>query len=175
MGKNKVLAIFSVFLCFILFIAMKPGDNPIILFRIVSIVAAVVFVGTIFYTHILWRVSPFNKLHNVIDIGGKWQGHMELENGAYYEVETQIVQYLDNIKIKIKTDNFLNDSLVCKMSVDYQGSKLYAVYKSKPNGKVDSIDQIEYGTFIINCDEDFLEGLFFTSNKIAGRLELFRK
>ena len=61
------------------------------------------------------------------------------------------------------------------MSVEAHGSKLYAVYKSKPNGRVDSKDQIEYGTFIIDCDEDLLEGVFFTSNKLSGKLELYRK
>ena len=175
MGKNKIVAIFTVFLCFILFIAMKPGDNPVILLRIASIATVVIFMGTLLYTRVLWRVSPFNKLHKVIDIGGRWHGHMELENGSSYEVETHITQYLDYIKIKIKTNSFFNDSLVCKMSNDSQGSKLYAVYKSKPNGKIDSREQIEYGTFIINCDEDFLEGIFFTSSKMSGRLELYRK
>lgn len=175
MGKNRVIAIFTVFLCFILFIAMKPGDNPEILLRIASIVAVVVFLGMILYTRVLWRVAPFNKLHNVVDIGGKWKGHISLEDGNYYLVETVIVQYLDCVKIKIKTNEFFNDSLVCKMKVDAKGAKLYAVYKSKPNGKVDSKDQIEYGTFIINCDEDFLEGLFFTSSKEVGELELYRK
>lgn len=175
MGKNRVVAIFTVFLCFILFIAMKPGDNPVILLRIASIVAIVVFFGMILYTRVLWRVSPFNKLHNVVDIGGKWHGHISFDGGDYYEVETVITQYLDDVKIKIKTNDFFNDSLMCKMKVDVKGAKLYAVYKSKPNGRVDSKEQIEYGTFIINCDEDFLEGLFFTSNKIAGQLELYRK
>ena len=175
MSGNKVVAIFTVFLCFVLFIAMKPGDNLEILLRIVSIVTALVFLGTILYTRVLWRIAPFNKLHRVIDIGGKWKGCMELQDGSHYEVETHVIQYLDDVKIKIKTDNFLNDSLMCKMKVDSSGAKLYAVYKSKPNGKVDSKDQIEYGTFIINCDDDFLEGLFFTSNKLAGRLELYRR
>ncbi len=175
MGKNKIVAIFTIFLSFILFVAMKPGDNPVMLVRIASIVAAIVFVGMVLYTRVLWRVKPFNKMHKVIDIGGKWQGQMILENGARYEVETIITQYLDEIKIKIRTDNFLNDSLACRMSTDVQGTKLYAVYKSKPNGRVDSKDQIEYGTFIINCDEDFLEGKFFTSSKLSGKLELFRK
>ena len=175
MGKNRVIAIFTVFLCFILFIAMKPGDNPEILLRIASIVAIVVFLGIILYTRVLWRVSPFNKLHNVVDIGGKWQGHISLDDGSYYEVETVIYQSLDDVRIKIKTNEFFNDSLMCKMKVDAKGAKLYAVYKSKPNGKVDSKKQIEYGTFIINCDEDFLEGLFFTSNKETGQLELYRK
>lgn len=175
MSKNKVVALFTVLLTFVLIIALKPGDDPVILIRIASIVAVIMFIGMILYTRVLWKITPFNKLHRVIDIGGKWQGNMTLENGVSYSVYTVITQYLDEIKIKIKTDNFLNDSLVCKMSVDGQGSKLYAVYKSKPNGRVDSKDQIEYGTFIIDCDEDFLEGLFFTSNKLSGRLELYRK
>ena len=175
MSKNKVIALFTVFLTFILIIALKPGDDPVILVRIASIVAIIMFIGMILYTRVLWRIAPFNKLHNAIDIGGKWQGSIVLENGTSYSVYAVIVQYLDEIKIKIKTDNFLNDSLVCKMSKDAQGSKLYAVYKSKPNGKVDSKDQIEYGTFIIDCDEDILEGLFFTSNNLSGKLELYRK
>ena len=154
---------------------MKPGDNPEILLRIASIVTVIVFVGLILYTRVLWRVSPFNKLHNVIDIGGKWKGHISLDEGDYYEVEATIVQYLDDVKIKLKTNNFYDDSLVCKMKTDAKGSKLYVVYKSRPTGKVGSKNQLEYGTFIINCDEDFLEGMFFTSNKEAGQLELYRK
>ena len=175
MGKNRIIALFTVFLTFILIIAMKPGDDPVVLVRIASIVAVIIFIGMILYTRLLWRIAPFNKLHKVIDVGGKWQGKMILENGASYNVDTVITQYLDEIKIKIKTDNFLNDSLVCKMSTEVHGSKLYAVYKSRPNGKVDSKDQIEYGTFIIDCDEDLLEGLFFTSNKLSGKLELYRR
>lgn len=175
MSKNRVVAIFTVFLCFILFVAMKPGDNPVILVRIASIVAVIVFFGIILYTRVLWRVSPFNKLHKVIDIGGKWQGNLFLESGAKYDVDTVIVQYLDDVKIKIKTNDFLNESVVCKISFETQGAKLYAVYKSKPNGKVNSKEQIEYGTFIINCDEDILDGQFFMSNKLIGRIELYRK
>ena len=175
MGKNKIISILTVFLCFILFVALKPGDNPVILVRIASLVAAIVFVSVILYTRVLWRVSPFNKLHKVIDVGGKWKGHVSLDDGDYCQVEAHITQYLDDVRIKIKTNDFLNDSLVCKMNVDNQGAKLYAVYKAKPSGRVDSKCQIEYGTFIINCDEDFLEGLFFTSNKSMGRLELYRK
>ena len=175
MGKNKILALFTVFLTFALIIALKPGDDPVMMFRIATIVAAVIFIGMILYTRLLWKVPPFNSFHNVINVGGKWQGHMILENGTSYSVYTIITQHLDEIRIKIKTDNFLNDSLVCKMSIEAHGSKLYAVYKSKPNGRVDSKDQIEYGTFIIDCDEDLLEGTFFTSNKLSGRLELYRK
>ena len=175
MGKNKVVAIFTVFLCFILFVAMKPGDDPVILVRIASITAALVFVGMIFYTHFLWRVSPFNKLHKVIDVSGKWCGTMEFEDGSAYKVDAVIIQHLDDIKLKIRTGSFLNDSLVSKMSFDNQGTKLYAIYKSKPNGKLDSKNQIDYGTFILNCDEDYLDGLFFSSGKLIGRVELYRK
>jgi hypothetical protein len=154
---------------------MKPGDNPVILMRVASIAAVIVFVGMILYTRILWRVSPFNKLHKVIDIGGKWQGKMLFDNGEQYDVDTHIVQNLDEIKIKIKTNNFYNDSLTCKMCINSQGTHLYVVYKSKPNGKVGSKNQIEYGTFIIKCDADFLEGQFYTSGKLAGKVELYRK
>ena len=175
MSKNKVLTIFSVFLVFILFVAMKPGDNPIILMRVASIATAILFFGIILYTRVLWKVSPFNKLHKVIDIGGKWQGKLIIDNGERFDVEANIVQYLEDIKIKIKTDNFYNDSLICKMKTNAQGTHLYIVYRTKPNGKLDSMEQIDYGTFVINCDEDYLEGSFFTSSKMSGKIELYRK
>lgn len=175
MGKNRVTAVFTVFLAFLLFVAMKPGDNPVILMRVATITAVVVFLGMILYTRILWKVPPFCKMHKIVNIGGKWQGKIMVGNEAVYDVEATITQYLSDIKIKIKTDNFYNDSLACTMSSDNQGVKLYTVYKSKPSGRVDSKDQIEYGTFIINCDEDILEGIFYASSKLSGKVELYRK
>lgn len=175
MKNNRIVAMLTVFLVFILFLAMKPGDNLVLLMRVASITAAVVFIGIILYTRILWRVQPFNKLHNVVDIGGKWSGKIYLDEGKCYDVSAHIVQYLDEIKIKLKTDDVLNDSLVCRMTSTNSGVKLYVVYRTKPNGKVESISQIEYGSFIINCDEDFLDGVFFSSSRESGRLELYRK
>ena len=175
MSKNKVVSIFSVFLVFILFIAMKPGDNPVILMRVVSISTAIVFMGMIIYTRFLWKIAPFNKLHRVINIGGKWQGDLIINNSEKFNVNVHIIQYLDDIKVKVKTDNFYNDSLVCKMKTDRLGTYLYFVYKSKPNGRLDSINKIDYGTFIVKCDEDYLEGSYFTSSKVSGTVELYRK
>ena len=100
---------------------------------------------------------------------------MIFEDGKDYLINVHIIQYLDDIKIRVKTNEFYEDSLVCKMKTTNKGTFLYFVYRSKPSVKVDSLNQIEYGTFIINCDEDFLEGVFFTSNKLAGNLELYRK
>lgn len=175
MSKNKILAVLSVFLVFLLFVAMKPGDNPVILMRVASIATGGVFFAMILYTRILWRVSPFCKLHNVIDIGGKWHGKLFIDEGSIYEIDVQIIQYLDDIKIRLKTNDFYEDSLVCKMKKTNQGTFLYFVYKSKPSGKLDSIDKIEYGTFIVKCDEDFLEGMYYASSKRSGKVELYRK
>lgn len=175
MSKNKIVALFTILLSFILFVALKPGDDPVMLFRIASIVVTIIFVGVILYTRVLWRVAPFNKLHKKIDIGGKWRGTITMEDGSTCIVDAQIIQYLDEIKIKLKTDDLLNDSLMCRMSVDNKGVKLYAVYKSKPSSKIEHKEQIKYGTFIIDCDEDYLEGIFFSSNDTSGRIELYRK
>lgn len=175
MSKNKIVSIFSVFLVFILFIAMKPGDNPIILMRVVSVATAAIFFGMILYTRFLWKVAPFNKLHRVISIGGKWQGKLIIDDGELYDVDVHIIQYLDDIRVKVKTNDFYNDSLVCKMKTNNQGTFLYFVYKSKPSGKLDSITQIDYGTFIVKCDEDYLEGSYFTSSRVVGKVELYRK
>jgi hypothetical protein len=175
MSKNKTVTLASVILVFILFIAMKPGDNPVLLMRVASIAAVAVFFGMILYTRVLWRISPFTALHNHIDIGGKWYGKLVRENGDECEIDANITQYLDDIKVKIKTDDFFNDSLACKMRRDAQGTYLYVAYKAKPTGKLGSKEQIEFGTFIIKCDEDFLDGIFYTSGGVYGKVELYRK
>ena len=90
-------------------------------------------------------------------------------------ISCSIVTNLEDINVKIKTDDFYNDSLTCRMKTDYKGTFLYIVYKSKPNGKLDSKDQIDYGTFVIKCDEDLLEGTFYTSSCLSGKVELYRK
>ena len=120
-------------------------------------------------------MAPFNKLHRVINFGGKWNGQLIIDNGDVYDVDVHIIQYLDDIRVKVKTNNFYNDSLVCKMKTDSNGTYLYFVYKSKPNGKVDSINQIDFGTFIVRCDEDYLQGSYFTLSKVIGKVELYRK
>ena len=78
---------------------------------------------------------------------------------------------------------FTDDSRICAILITvglvvifglvFAGMKgqAYLDYKKA----LDTKSQIEYGTFIINCDEDYLEGLFFTSNKESGQLELYRK
>ena len=175
MSSNKIVSIFAVLLVLILFVAMKPGDNPVILMRVASITATVIFFGMILYTRVLWKLPFFKSMHRVIDIGGKWKGKLVFETGNSYDVDVHIIQYLDDIRVKVKTDNFYNDSLVCKMKYTTQGTYLYFVYKSKPNGKLDSVDQIDYGTFIVKCDEDYLEGTYFTSSKSLGNVELYRK
>ena len=114
MSGNKVVTVFSVLLVFILFVAIKPGDNPVLLMRIASISAVIIFIGMIVYTRFLWRMIPFINLHKVIDIGGKWQGKMIFENGEIFDIQANIVQYLDDIKIKVKTNEFFNESLACK-------------------------------------------------------------
>lgn len=175
MSKNKILAVLSVFLVFLLFVAMKPGDNPVILMRVASIATGVIFFCMILYTRVLWRITPFNNLHSVIDIGGKWQGKLYIDDGLTYEIDVHIIQSLDDIKIKLKTNDFYEDSLVCKMKKTNKGTFLYFVYKSKPSGKLDDVEKIEYGTFIVKCDEDFLEGMYYASSKRSGKVELYRK
>lgn len=44
MNRNKLTAIITIFLTFILFVILQPGDDPLALVRIASIVAAAVLV-----------------------------------------------------------------------------------------------------------------------------------
>ncbi len=175
MGKNKVTALLTVFLTFILFMILQPGDDPLALIRIASIVAAVVIVVVVVYTHFLWRVEPFTRFHHVVDINGRWEGMLPLSDGKVIPVEVKVKQYYDDVEVEVITDHNRSESLVTKIVNDIDGSKLYIVYKCKPNKRVESKEEIDYGTIIVRLDEDILEGEFFNSRNISGRIELYRK
>lgn len=175
MEKNKVTALLTVFLTFILFIILQPGDDPLALIRVASTVAAIVIVIVVIYTHFLWRVEPFTRFHHVIDVSGKWEGKLPLSEDKTIDVEVKIKQYYDDVNVEIITDKNKSESLVTKIVNDPEGSKLYIVYKCKPLGKVESKDDIDYGTIIVRLDEDILEGEFFNSKNLKGHIELYRK
>lgn len=175
MGRNKVTALMTVFLTFILFIILQPGDDPLALIRIASTVAAIVIVLLVIYTHFLWRVEPFVRLHHVIDINGKWVGKLPVQGDKEIPVEVKIKQYYDDVVVELTTDHNKSESLVTQIVNDPDGSKLYIVYKCKPTSRIESKDEIDYGTIMVRLDEDVLEGEFFNSKNVSGKIELYRK
>lgn len=175
MGQNKVTALITVFLTFILFIILQPGDDPLALIRIASIVAAVVIILVVVYTRVLWKVEPFSRFHKIVDISGKWQGELPVGENKTIPLEMKVKQYFDDVEIEIKTDHNHSESLVTKISYEPDGSKLYVVYKCKPNTRVESKSEIDYGTIILRLDEDVLEGEVFNSKDMHGHIELYRK
>lgn len=175
MQNNKVTALITVFLTFILFIILQPGDNPLALIRVASIVAAIVLVVVVIYTHFLWKLEPFVRVHHIIDINGKWEGKFPISGEKEIDIEVTIKQHYDDIKLELTTDHNKSESLVSKISNESDGGKLYIVYKCKPTKKVESKEEIDFGTIILRLDEDILEGDFFNSRGISGHIELYRK
>lgn len=175
MSRNKVTALITVFLTFILFIILQPGDDPLALIRIASIVAAVVLILIVLYTHFLWRLQPFCNLHKIIDISGKWEGKLPVSEDKQIHLEIKIRQYFDDVKVTIFTDHNYSESLVTRIVHEADGSKLYVVYKCKPISNVVSKSDIDYGTIIVRLDEDILEGEYFNSRNMSGHIELYRK
>jgi len=173
MGKNKVTALLTVFLTFILFMILQPGDDPLALIRVASIVAAIVIVLVISYSHFLWRIEPFKRFHHIVDINGKWVGKMPYGDKEV-EVELRIRQYYDSVSVDIISDGNRGESMVTSIVDNNDGYKLYIVYKFKPN-KVEEKQQIDFGTIIVHLDEDVLEGEIFTSKNMDGRIEFYRK
>ena len=175
MQNNKVTALITVFLTFILFIILQPGDNPLALIRVASIVAAIVLIIAVIYTRFLWRLEPFTRIHHIPDISGKWEGKFPLNDGKEIDIEVKIKQYYDDIKLELATDHNKSESQVCKISNEIDGSKLYIVYKCKPTKRVESKNEIDFGTIILRLDEDILEGEIFNSRGVSGHIELYRK
>ena len=175
MGHNKVTALITVFLTFILFIILQPGDNPLALIRVASIVAGVVLVMVVVYTNFLWKVEPFTRIHHITDISGKWEGKLPVSEGKEIEIEVKIRQHYDDIKVELTTDHNKSESLIAKIVNEIDGSKLYIVYKCKPLKVIESKDEIDFGTIILRVDEDILEGEIFNSRSLCAHIELYRK
>ena len=175
MNRNKVTALITVFLTFILFIIVQPGDDPLAMVRIASIVAASVLILIVIYTHFLWKVEPFKRLHKIVDISGKWEGKLPISDGREITVEVTIKQYYDDVSVELVTDHNKSESLVTRISCEPEGNKLYIVYKCKNSKKIESKDDIDYGTMLLRLDEDLLEGEFFNSKSLSGKIELYRK
>ena len=174
MGQSKVTALITIFLTFILFLIMQPGDDPLALIRIASIVAGSVIVLILIYTHFLWRLEPFKRFHHIVDISGKWEGKIPYGDKELL-VEVKIKQYFSDVIVEIYTDHSHSESMVTQIINDPDGNKLYIVYKTRPNGRVESKKDIYYGTIMVRLDEDILEGEYFDSNNISGHIELYRK
>ena len=175
MGQNKITALITIFLTFILFIILQPGDNPLALIRVASIVAAIVLVIVMVYTHFLWRVEPFTRIHHITDISGKWETNMQVSKDKEIYVSVKIKQYYDDIRVELVTDHNKSESLIARIVNEVDGSKLYIVYKCKPKKTVESKDEIDFGTIILRVDEDILEGDLFNSKGLATHIELYRK
>ena len=70
MSKNKVTALLTVFLTFILFVILQPGDDPLALIRVASIVAGVVIVViVVIVAIILALISNWNSTIGSVLLG----------------------------------------------------------------------------------------------------------
>ena len=175
MGQSRVTALITIFLTFILFVILQPGDDPLALVRIASIVAAVVILLLIIYSRFLWKIEPFTRFHHVVDISGKWVGKLPVSSDKEIPLEVRIKQHFDDVIVKIYTDHNQSESLVTKIVNEPDGSKLYIVYKCKPTTRVEAKEDIDYGTIIVRLDEDILEGEYYNSKNMSGHIELYRK
>ena len=175
MNRNKLTALITIFLTFILFMILQPGDDPLALVRIASIVAVVVLVLILIYTHFLWKIEPFSRFHKVIDISGTWVGKLPVSSEKEIHLEMRVRQYYDEVKVSITTDHNFSESLVTRIVNESDGNRLYVIYKCKPTTKVESKADIDYGSLILRLDEDILEGEYFNSRNMSGHIELYRK
>ena len=174
MKSNKLVALLTVFLALLLFVVMKPGDDPFLVMKIASITASVVLVGLFLYSRYLWRVPPFLSMSKMIDIGGKWEGKELLEDGQYRSFRLKFVQYFDEVRVKITSEEYVSESLISRLKREPNGLFLYVMYRSKKSSGVSSKEDIAYGTMIIRCDPDVLTGEFFNSNGERKTIELYR-
>lgn len=172
--NNKLVAIITIFLAFILFLIIQPGDNPFMIMKIAGITASVVLFIIIIYTRYLWRVPPFSSMHKMIDVSGKWEGKATDKDGFEKIIKLRVRQYYDDVRVKLTGDDFVSESLICKLKRETTGLFLYIMYRSKNIEGVTSKSDMFYGTMIIRCDLDILVGEYFDSNNNHKTFELYR-
>ncbi|HHU59929.1 TPA: hypothetical protein GXZ34_03300 [bacterium] len=172
--RNRLMAMLTVFLALLLFLVINPGDDTLLATQIATFSATIIFIGHFLYNHIFWRMPPFNSIHNIIDISGNWKGKAIDEVGAETSFEMKVTQHFDDVKVKITGDEYISESLICRLKRESNGLFLYFMYRSRPIDKVTSKRDISFGSMIIRCDPDVLTGEFFTTKNDKNKIELYR-
>ena len=151
--------------------------------RYVSIAAFVLVVANLAWTRLLWRVRPFQLLAKVPpNVLGTWKCELRSEwvnpetgEGVPPKIVYLVVrQTLDDVKVKILTDESSSVSTAASVTRDADGCRLTYVYRNEPDSSVNHRSAIHYGgtnLTITGAPGRRLRGRYWTDRSSRGELE----
>lgn len=97
----------------------------------------VALIGLLFwlYQSYLWRIWPFQYLHGVPDIAGRYEGEVEssFESGSKHRIALEIQQTLLSVSVSLYTERSSSFSVIADVGKNQHGNPFLAyVYKNTP-------------------------------------------
>lgn len=175
MRKSRLIANITIFIVLFLVVILTPseGERFSTYIKIATISATIGFLGVTLYYRCFWKLPFFTNIHNIINVGGKWNGEA-IDGDKKVEMSLKISQHYDEIKIRFTTETDISENLISIIKKETTGQYLYFMFRARPKEKLSSKEDIFVGTMIIKCDKDVLIGEYFTSKGDKKKLELYR-
>ncbi len=166
----------AVFVGIIIFLIRKTMIEPTSAYDLYGCISESVTASIIiicFYEKYLWRYNPFEKTPRLKD---KYSGKIKYKfcgKSGEKNVEVFIKQSLLNIRVKIKTNEIVSDSIVSELVNENGQYILYYTYITTPKSEFSESNPIQYGTArLFFCEGEKLEGIYWTSRKTKGDIYL---
>lgn len=126
-----------------------------------------------FYEKTLWR---YNVFENTPRLKERYSGKIKYRyNGISGEknIDFSVKQSLFTVKVEIKTDEIISDSIVSELVNENGQHVLYYTYITTPKSEYSDLNPIQYGTSrLVLCDDGRLEGIYWTSRNTKGDIYL---
>lgn len=125
------------------------------------------------YCSFLWKYNPLEKTPKLM---GTYRGVIEYcFNGVVDKKETIVIikQTLLSIKISIKTNEIISNTIIGNFVEENDENVLYYTYITNPKSKYSKENPIQYSTcrLLIN-HVNHLSGTYWTSRQTIGDIEL---
>lgn len=137
-----------------------------------DLVAIIVCIDLI-YVKYIWKYIPFEKTPRIY---GTYEGIIRYNfngNESEKNIRLEIKQTLLSVKVKVITDEITSDSIMGNIVEEREANVLYYTYITNPQSKYSMNNPIQYGTCrLIITDIDKLEGIYWTSRRTNGDIEL---
>ena len=126
-----------------------------------------------FYEKQIWRYNPLEKTPRLKQ---KYSGKIKYrwdEKNAEKNIEVWITQSLLKVRVKIKTDEIMSNSISSELLQENGQHVLYYTYITTPKSEYSDSNPIQYGTSrLVLCEDGKFEGIYWTSRKTKGDLYL---
>ena len=160
--RTKIFCLVLSITFFIVALIVRPDKSLDNLFETITITGTIVTIIILIFYNFLWKLPYFLKLNKLINISGRWISTIDGENDESILIECKVVQNFDRVKFTFLSNNFKSKSVISNLSYELDGQYVYFTYVTTKK-KNKSEYKPHYGTMILKCGVDSLNGIYYDS------------